>query len=47
MIVPQYFWQIPEKRGAPIFDIPEDEFDQRLEEMVQCLESPPQIEVML
>jgi hypothetical protein len=46
MIVPQYFWQVSEKRGAPIVDIPEEEFDQRLEEMIEYLESPPQIEVV-
>ena len=45
MIVPQYFWQVSDKRGAPIFDIPEEEFDQQLEEMIEYLESQPPIEV--
>jgi hypothetical protein len=45
MIVRQYFWQVSEKRGPPIVDLPEDEFDQRLEELIEDLESPPPIEV--
>jgi hypothetical protein len=45
MIVPPYFWQVSDKRGAPIIDIPEEEFDQRIEEMIEYLDSPPQIEV--
>jgi hypothetical protein len=45
MSVPRYFWQIPEKRGAPIVDLPEEEFDQQLKELIEDLESPPLIEV--
>ncbi len=44
MTEPQYCWQSVEKRGCPISDIPEEEFGQRLEELIQDLDSLPQVE---
>jgi hypothetical protein len=39
MTEPQYYWQAPEKRFTPLHDIPDEEFDQRLEDMIQHLEA--------
>lgn len=45
MTEPQYHWQALDRYGMPFEDIPEEEFEQRLEEMIQDLECLDQAEV--
>ena len=37
MTEPQYQWQAPAKRAMPAEDLPEEAFDQRLEELIHHL----------
>jgi|SoiMethySBSTD1v2_1073268.scaffolds.fasta_scaffold2882498_2 hypothetical protein len=39
MTEPQYYWQTPERHSTPLHDMPDEEFDQRLEDMIQHLEA--------
>jgi hypothetical protein len=42
MTEPRYSWQIPEKRAIPLHDLTDDEFAQRLEELMHHLEARQQ-----
>jgi hypothetical protein len=42
MTEPRYAWQLPDRRATPLHDLIEEEFSQRLEELVQQLEARQQ-----
>jgi hypothetical protein len=40
MIEPRYSSQIPRRRFNPLYDLTDEEFDRRLDELMQSLEAP-------